>query len=207
MNRRGEVFENPVTGERAVVLTDPTEHPDRVLVSELFVRPGGRVALKHLHPGITERFHVIRGRVGFLIGEEEHELGPGEAAEVPPNTLHDWWQLGEKTAEVVVEVAPGERFVEMVGTFFGLARDGKSDRKGVPKPLQLAVSATAYSDVMVVATPPPWLQKIVFGVLAPIGRMRGLQPSYERYLHSDVVAEPSPEALELLTPDGRLKRT
>lgn len=206
MSHRGEVSENPVTGERVVILTDPFEHPDRVLVAHLFVAPGGRVALEHWHPGITERFHVLHGRVGFLIGTEEHELSPGESAEVPPNTPHDWWQLGAETAEVVVEVAPGDRFMEMVGTFFGLARDGKSDKKGVPKPLQLAVSATAYSDVMVVASPPPWVQKALFGVLAPIGRARGLEPSYERYLTSDVVVEPSPEALAMLTPDGRLRR-
>jgi mannose-6-phosphate isomerase-like protein (cupin superfamily) len=203
--RRGEVTENPVTGERVVILTDPFEHPDKVLVSHLFVRPGGRVSLKHRHPTITERFHVIAGQVGFLIGAEEHLLGPGDSAEVPPDTLHDWWQVGEETAEVIVEVAPGDRFVELVGTFFGLARDGEVDPKGVPKPLQLAVSTTAYSDVIVVASPPPWLQKILFGVLAPIGRARGLEPYYERYLHSDVVVDPDPAALALLTPDGRLK--
>lgn len=205
--RRGEVTENPVTGERVVILTDPFEHPEKVLTSHLFVSPGGRVSVKHWHPTTTERFHVIQGQVGFLIGEEEHLLGPGDAAEVPPNTLHDWWQVSEETAEAIVEVTPGDRFVELVGSFFGLARDGKVDKKGVPKPLQLAVSATAYRDVIVVASPPPWLQRAIFGVLAPIGRARGLQPSYEEYLHSDVVVEPSPEALELLTPDGRLRQT
>jgi len=206
MSRRGEVFENPATGERAVVLTHPEEHPDRVLVAHLFVAPGGRVAVKHRHPELTERFHVTHGKVGFLIGGEEHLLGPGESAEVPPGTLHDWWQVGEEEAEVVAEVSPGDRFIEMVGTFFGLARDGKVDGKGVPRPLQLAVAAKHYSDVMVVASPPPWAQKVVFGVLAPIGRLRGLQPSYERYLHSGVVVEPDPEALALLTPEGRLAR-
>ncbi len=205
--RRGEVTENPVTGERVLILTDPFEHPDKVLTALLLVTPGGRVAVKHRHPTLTERFHVIRGQVGFLIGEEEHLLGPGDTAEVPPNTMHDWWQVGEETAEVVVEVSPGDRFVQLVGSIFGLARDGKVDRKGVPKPLQLAVSATAFRDVMVVASPPVWLQNALFGILAPIGRARGLEPYYEDYLHSDVVVEPSPEALELLTPEGRLRRT
>jgi len=203
-DRRGQVFENPVTGERAVVLTDPATHPERVLVSHLFVRPGGRVAAKHWHPSLTERFHVLHGEVGFLVGEEERLLGPDDSAEVPPGTLHDWWQVGEEEAQVVVEVDPGDRFVEMVGTFFGLARDGKSDKKGVPHPLQLAVSAKGYSDVMVVASPPPWLQKIAFGLLAPIGRMRGLQPTYPQYQRSATVVEPDPEALALLTPEGRL---
>lgn len=204
--RRGEVNENPVTGERVVILTDPFEHPEKVLVAHLFVSPGGRVSVKHWHPTLTERFHVLKGQVGFRIGDQEHLLGPGDAAEVPPETLHDWWQVGDEVASVVVEVSPGDRFVELVGSFFGLARDGKVDKKGVPKPLQLAVSTTAYSDVIVVASPPPWLQKAIFGVLAPIGRRRGLKPYYEEYLTSEEVVEPDPAALALLTPDGRLKQ-
>jgi hypothetical protein len=44
VNRRGQVFENPASGERVVVLTDPEDHPERVLVGHLFVAPGGRVA-------------------------------------------------------------------------------------------------------------------------------------------------------------------
>ena len=44
------VFENPVTGERVVVLTDARQHPEQVLVSHLFIRPGGRVAAAHVHP-------------------------------------------------------------------------------------------------------------------------------------------------------------
>ena len=114
--------------------------------------------------------------------------------------------MGPERAEVVVEVSPGDRFVQVVGTFFGLARDGRSDRKGVPRPLQLAVSASAYRDVIELASPPPALQRAIFAPLAAIGRARGLQPYYERYAHSDVVVEPDPRALALLDADGRLKR-
>ena len=77
------VFDNPVTGERAVTLTDPREHPDEILVSHLFVAPGGRVAAPHLHPSLEERFLILAGQVGFLIDGEEHVLGPGEGATVP----------------------------------------------------------------------------------------------------------------------------
>lgn len=205
MSRCGQAFDNPVTGERVVMLTDPDDHPDRVLVAHLFVRPGGRVAIPHLHPTLRERFHVLAGRVGFRIGDEERELGPGEAAEVPAGTVHDWWQLGPEEAQVVVEVDPGARFVEMVGTIFGLARDGKSDRKGVPRPLQLAVTASAYRDTMVIASPPPAVQRVVFAVLAPLGRALGRRPIYEKYLSSSEVVEPDPAALAMLNGDGRLR--
>jgi quercetin dioxygenase-like cupin family protein len=204
VSRRGQVFENPVTGERVIGITDPLEHPDEVLVAELHVAPGGRVALAHRHPGLVERFQVLRGQVTYLIGDREETLGPGGAAEVPAGVVHDWWQVGEEEAVVVAEVDPGRRFTEMVGTFFGLARDGKVDKKGVPHPLQLALTARDYRDTMVVAKPPPWVQGLVFGVLAPIARARGLKPSYPEYLTSAVVVEPDPEALALIGPDGRL---
>lgn len=205
MRRRGEVFDNPVTGECVVVLTDPDEQVEGVLVAQLRVRPGGRVATAHFHPQIRERFHVIDGEVGFLLGDEKRKLGAGESAEVPPGMVHDWWQEGESDALVIVEVDPGGRFKEMIGTIFGLARDGKTDTRGLPQPLQLAVTASAYRDVMVIASPPPWVQRLLFGVLSPIGRMRRLQPKYEEYLHSQTVVEPDPRALALLDEDGRLK--
>ena len=205
MGQRGQVFDNPVTGEYVVVLSDPDEQPDGVLVAQLTVRPGGRVATAHFHPHIRERFHVIEGEVGFQLGDERRTLGAGDSAEVPPGMVHDWWQEGDGDALVVVEVDPGGRFKEMIGTIFGLARDGKSDAKGMPRPLQLAVTASAYRDVMVVASPPPWAQRLIFGALSPIGRMRGLLPKYEEYLRSETLVEPDPRALALLDASGRLK--
>lgn len=206
MDRRGQVLENPITGEHVVMVTDPETQADGVLVAHLTVYPGGRVATAHFHPTLRERFQVLAGEVGFLLGEEERLLGPGDTAEVPPGTVHDWWQVGDEEAEVIVEVDPGGRFVEMVGTIFGLARDGKVDERGVPRPLQLAVTAREYEDVMVIRSPPPWIQKALFGLLAPIGRRRGLKPKYDRYLSSDTVVEPDPGVVAMLDDDGRLRR-
>lgn len=205
MSRRGQSFENPVTGERAIVITDPLDHPEGVLVAELHVAPGGRVAGAHRHPGLIERFQVVRGQVTYLIGDREAPLGPGGSAEVPAGVVHDWWQVGDEEAVVVGEVDPGARFTEMVGTFFGLARDGKVDKNGVPHPLQLALSARDYTDTMVMVKPPPRVQRIAFALLAPIARARGLKPTYPEYLTSDVIVDPDPEALALLGPDGRLR--
>jgi quercetin dioxygenase-like cupin family protein len=205
MSRRGQVFENPATGERVVILIDPDEHPERVLVAHLSVRPGGRVATEHFHPTLTERFHVIRGEVGFLIDGEERTLSAGEGATVPQGVRHDWWQVGTETAEVVVEVAPGDGFVEMIGTLFGLARDGRVNRRGLPGLLQLAVIANAYRDVLVITSPPPAAQRPLFLLLASVGHTVGLKAVYPEYLTSDKVVEPSADALALLTDDGRLK--
>ncbi|MFL5833886.1 MAG: hypothetical protein ACJ76B_07890 [Solirubrobacterales bacterium] len=38
-SRHGQVLENPVTGERVVMLTDPVTHPEGALVAHLYVEP------------------------------------------------------------------------------------------------------------------------------------------------------------------------
>jgi hypothetical protein len=163
------------------------------------------VATEHFHPTLTERFHVIRGRIGFLIDGEERVLRAGDSATIPPGVRHDWWQVGADTAEVIVEVDPGDRFIEMVGALFGLARDGKVNERGLPGLLQLAVTAKAYRDVMVITSPPPWVQRPLFLVLASIGHTSGRKPCYPEYLTSEDVVEPDPEALALVGEDGRLR--
>ena len=67
------------------------------------------------------------------------------------------------------------------------------------------MSASAYRNVIVFTSPPPWLQRALFAVLAPLGRALGRQPSYPEYLMSDEVVEPDPDAVALLTVDGRLR--
>jgi hypothetical protein len=57
---------------------------------------------------------------------------------------------------------------------------------------------------MVIASPPQWVQRPVLGLLAPLGRLLGRRPSYERYLTSPQVVDPDPAALALLSTDGRL---
>lgn len=203
--RVGHVFANPATRERAIMLTDPAVRSDRSLVGHLHVAPGGRVAAAHVHPESTERFHVVSGTVGFVIGGRERILGPGERAEVPPGVPHDWWQIGDEPAEVIVDMAPGDRFADMLTTVFGLVRDGKVDRRGLPPLLQLAVTAQAYRDAMVFASPPPWVQRILFGTLAPVGRLLGRRPVYERYRTSAEVVTPDAYALTLLDQHGRLR--
>jgi mannose-6-phosphate isomerase-like protein (cupin superfamily) len=206
LSRRGQVFANPVTGERAVILTDPETHPDRTLVGHLFVSPGGRVAAPHVHPVATERFHVLAGRVGFQVGGRQAELDAGQSCEVPPGTSHDWWQIGAEEAQVLVEVTPGDRFVRIIATTFGLARDGHVDARGLPHLLQAAVSLTNYRDTLLFTSPPPLVQRLLFGALAPVGRFLGRQPVYPEYLFSRDLAEPPPEVLALLDEQGRLRR-
>ncbi|MGF1648276.1 MAG: cupin domain-containing protein [Kineosporiaceae bacterium] len=202
--RHGQVFRNDVTGERAVILTDPLVHPKGLLVAHLTVRRGGRVALEHVHPTLRERFLVLDGTLAVSRNGVTSVLGRGEGSEVPPGARHDWWHTGAGETDVLVEVSPGARFVEMLTSLWGLVQDGRTGGRPLPGLLQMAVTGSEYGDVMVPVSPPPWAQRLVGATLGPVGRLLGKRPSYAEYSRSDTVVDPDPAALALLTADGAL---
>ncbi len=57
MSKAGDVIENPVTGERAVIRIGTEESGGEFLLVDLFVSPGGAVIGEHVHPA-----RPVRGR-------------------------------------------------------------------------------------------------------------------------------------------------
>ena len=194
----GDVIENSVTGERVVVLIGTGESRDGRIAGHLFVRPGGAVAMEHLHATVSERFRVIEGRLGVRIGGRESVLEKGADVTVTPGVVHDWWNPGPGEAQVLVEVEPGRRFELMLSTLFGLANDRLTNSKGMPHLLQLAVIAREFRDVIEFVKPPRILQRLAFAFLAPIGQALGYQPYYARYLRPHDHVQPDPAVMALL---------
>lgn len=174
----GDVLENPVTRERSTVLELPWKNPDARASAELTALVGARVAGEHRHPGIVERFTVLDGELSVKRDGRESVLHQGESAVIEPDVWHDWWNASDRDARVRVEVTPGERFAFMIETLFGLAQLGHTNSKGMPHPLQLALFASEFSDVIVFRSPPRLLQRAIFGALAPIARSRGYRATY-----------------------------
>lgn len=174
----GEIWENPVTGERATILERSWDNPERRATAELNALVGARVVGEHRHPALVERFTVLEGELTMKRAGRTSVLHKGDTAVIEPNVWHDWWNASDHDARVRVEITPGERFVHMIETFFGLARLGHTDGKGMPYPLQLALSAREFSDVIVFRAPPRLVQRALFGILAPIARRRGYRATY-----------------------------
>lgn len=208
MSRCGDVFENRATGERVVVLRGSEDRGAGPALAHLLVRPGGAVAGEHVHPFFHERFTVLRGRLDARVDGRSVPLGPGQSAFVKAGVPHDWWNKSPtEDAHVLVEVAavpgtPGAdmgagvvdhgRFELMIANIFGLANDGKLDRHRRLPPLHAAVFAQEFADVIVFTRPPPAVQRLLFAILAPLGRLlgyRGLEPRYARP-HGHVTPEP-----------------
>jgi len=174
----GEVWTNPVTRERAVLLEFPTENADGRATAEMTALGGARVVGEHRHPALLECFTVLEGELTVKRDGRTSIVREGETATIEANVWHDWWNGAEHDARVRVEVTPGERFAHMIETLFGLARLGHTNDKGMPHLLQLALFAPEFEDVIVFRKPPAAVQKAIFGALAPIARRRGYRATY-----------------------------
>ena len=65
MIRKGDVIENPVTGERMQFLETSAETNGEYVLVEVTVQPNGFVAAAHTHPYQTERFEIESGTIAF----------------------------------------------------------------------------------------------------------------------------------------------
>jgi len=174
----GDSIENPVTGERLVFRKTSHETSGEAVVIETFVQPNGFVAAAHVHPSQEERFEVLRGSVGFKIGGKKLVAGPGQRLTVPAGTPHKFWNAGDDEAHFVCEVRPALQFESLIETMFALATDGKTNRKGMPNPLRLAVIANAHFDTVQLPFPPAFMQKAGLALGAALGRLLGYGATY-----------------------------
>ena len=102
----GEVWENPVTGERATILERPRDNPAGRATAELTALVGARVMGEHRHPALVEQFTVLEGELTVKRDEQTSILHQGETAVIEPGIWHDWWNAGDRDARVRVEVTP-----------------------------------------------------------------------------------------------------
>src|SRR5829696_6649133 len=139
--------------------------------------------------------------------ENAEGYGPTRRLVVPPGVVHDWWNAGKEEAHVIVELR-GEirrldRFELMISTLYGLARDGKTDAGGRPSILQASLLAREFDDVITFSRPPRFVQRLLFGTLAPVAHLLGYRADYPEYGPSGFIeVEPRPDRIEALDQQG-----
>ena len=179
MIRSGDTIHNPVTGERITFHQTSADTNGEAVVIECTVQPHGFVAAAHVHPFQTERFAVVDGRLGMKVGREKLVLERGDVAVVEPGKALKFWNSGDGEVRFVCEIRPARQFESLLETMFVLATEGKTNKKGMPNPLRLAVIARAHFDTVRRPQPPEWLQRAGLTLGAPVGRLLGYEASYE----------------------------
>jgi len=174
----GDTIVNPVTGERIVFHKTSASTNGECVEIEVFVQPGGVVAAAHVHPYQTERFEILGGTIGMKVGRKKIEARYGDVLTVAPGSAHTFWNAGDDELHFVCVVRPALQFEQLLETMFALAGDGKTNRKGIPNPLRLAVVARETFDTVRLPLVPAWMQWTALAAGAPLGRLLGYEATY-----------------------------
>lgn len=193
MIRKGDTIENPVTGERVTFLKTSAETDGEMVLIDTTVAPNGFVAAEHIHPYQSERFEILEGEVEFKLDGEIVVARAGDIVMVDPGAAHQFRNIGKEEVRFLTEVCPALTFEMFLETMFGLAADGKTDRKGMPNPFQLAVVMNEQFDLVRLPFPPAWMQRTGLALGAPLGRLLGYESAYV----SEYTYEPEPEPMEV----------
>lgn len=187
----GSWIENPRFGQRLRVVKLPAETGGVSYEVEYFNQPftGKGAQPIHFHRTYTERFEILSGKACYQLGDKIQSANQGEVVVLPPVIphLHPWSDSAEELrVRQMVDANPpdlaGLNACLNTGiTFYGLARDGKVDKNGLPSLFQLAVSAQSTMPGTWSPGLPIAIQHVLIGFLAWLGRMRGYRTSYPAY--------------------------
>src|SRR5215216_1560704 len=181
--KAGDEIVNPRTGQRLVFLETGEENDGELVRIDSYNPPTGVPEPEHIHPFQESGAEVLSGSLRFSVGGEQRSVKAGESITIPANTPHNFWNDGEEEAHAVQWLRPALKADSFFESFFGLAQDGKLNDKGLPPLLQLAVGVAHFGDEIRLTSPPWRVQRVLFGALAPIGRLFGYRPEYH-YWHA-----------------------
>ncbi|MGH2985271.1 MAG: cupin domain-containing protein [Solirubrobacterales bacterium] len=139
-------------------------------------QPGGGVLSEHIHPGLQERYRILEGELTFEINGQERPAVPGDELVVEPGTRHRFENSGPGPSLLLVEARPPMRLQESIEEGARMTAGGRVTAGGRPKTLaallQAADFSLRYRDTVVLTSPPPTLQGVLFGPLAALYRLR-----------------------------------
>jgi mannose-6-phosphate isomerase-like protein (cupin superfamily) len=176
----GQILENPLSGERIVFRKTAADTGGELLAFELFLAPDGHVPGAHVHPQQEERFEVVEGTMTFRRGLQTVFTRAGDTVVVPPGVVHRFENAGEMPVHVLVEVRPALRMEQLFETAAALAREGRTNRKGLPKPLELALFVREFEQEVRAPFLPAGIVRAFMAPLVWLVARQGLDERYRR---------------------------
>lgn len=173
-----EVIDNPVVGQEHRLIERSDDVDEECLRYEVRFQADATSFAEHLHPKSDETFKVIEGELIVTIDGEERSLGPGEELTIPAGSPHTHFSKSGIETRVLSEVRPPFDTESLLRGLAALAREGNTDAEGTPNLLPLSVFEAAHPDLVYLSSPPVIVQKLLFSLLAPVGRLRGYAVDY-----------------------------
>ncbi|GEO03623.1 hypothetical protein AAE02nite_12870 [Adhaeribacter aerolatus] len=167
------IYENPIIKDKAIFLKTSRETNGEYTLIEVEVAPGGGNEL-HIHRTFSETFRPLAGDLEVQVGKKRTLLKQGESYTVQPLTHHAFHNPSDKPVKFLVELRPGhEGFEQSIKIAYGLACDGLTNNKSVPKKFSHLALVLTLSDTYL----PGFLSLLmpVFKWKARQARKRGIE--------------------------------
>jgi mannose-6-phosphate isomerase-like protein (cupin superfamily) len=174
----GQTIENPISGEKITFTQTAADTDGELLAFDMTLSVDGHVPGAHVHPSQEERFEIVSGTMKFRMNGKKIVAGPGDVVTVPPGARHKFANGGDEPVEVRVEVRPALKMEDLLCNTVALATEGKTNRKGMPRPVHLALFVREYENEVRAPFPPPAVVRALMAPLAAIGRARGHDERY-----------------------------
>jgi quercetin dioxygenase-like cupin family protein len=179
MIHKGDKIENARTGQRMIFLKTWAETNGTQLQIECFSPVTSAREPEHIHPYQENRFKILSGELSFSINGKEITAYAGEVVSIPKYTPHHFWNSGKTEAHYIQEFSPALKIDSLFETFFALARDGKLNKNGAPNIFRASLIMLEHEKEIRLAKPAWAIQKIVFKLFAPIGKLIGYKSHYK----------------------------
>lgn len=161
MNRlQGKKIQHPLQQDEVTYIQTVSEGGKKSVL-DIVMHPMGAGPPLHYHKHFSEKFEIMEGELMVQVGKQTHKLKAGDKVTVPIGELHRFWSESENPTKFQVTIEPGhEGFENTLAITYGLAKDGLTSKKGIPKKFaHIAILATM-SD-----TNSPGFFSLIFGFL------------------------------------------
>lgn len=157
---------NPMIKDTATFLQTAEETGGKVTEIEITLMPKGENPL-HYHKTYSETFTAIEGELGVKLGKGKTiTLKPGETHTVEPMGLHAFFNPTDREIKFNVKMNPGHTgFENSIRILSGLAGDGLTDKKSIPKSIKHMAIIVCMSDMNV-----PGAMSVMFPLLKYFAR-------------------------------------
>jgi len=142
------VIVNPIFRDTVTFIKTSVETNGQFTEAELTLMPGGENPL-HYHLSYSETFTAIDGELGLGLAKRKKKiLKPSETFTVEPKNLHHFFNPNGREIKFNIVLKPGhEGFENSLRILYGLAEDGLTNKKGIPKRLQHIAIITCMADM------------------------------------------------------------
>lgn len=139
---------NPIIKDTVTFIQTAEESAGKITEADLTLMPGGGTP-PHYHRSYAETFTAIDGDLGLKLGKKNTKiLKSGETFTVEPMALHSFFNPTDKEIKFNVKLTPGHTgFENSLRIIYGLAEDGLTNKKSIPKSLKHTAIIICMSDM------------------------------------------------------------